>query len=200
MIDAVAPTGPLMLVGHSMGGMTIMALASQRPELFDERVYGVALIATTAGGLATGPLGLPPGVGQVFHRIAPPVAAALARRAAEVALAIAHACNCPVAALYVAQGATNGPRKRRGFRARQQEQALMKDFVEMADRYDVTVQPQDWNPAESTGRQERIDPTLRKKVAALPATDLAARGRATSACARWRSPQPAARPSMPSGP
>ena len=80
VIDAFAPTGPLMLVGHSMGGMTIMALAAQRPELFTDRIYGVALIATTAGGLANGPLGLPPGLGHVFHRIAPPVAAALARR------------------------------------------------------------------------------------------------------------------------
>jgi len=80
VIDAVAPTGPLMLVGHSMGGMTIMALAAQRPELFSDRIYGVALIATTAGGLASGQLGLPPGIGHVFHRIAPPVAAALARR------------------------------------------------------------------------------------------------------------------------
>jgi pimeloyl-ACP methyl ester carboxylesterase len=80
VIDAVAPTGPLMLVGHSMGGMTIMALAAQRPELFDERVYGVALIATTAGGLSSGQLGLPPGVGPMLHRIAPSVAAAIARR------------------------------------------------------------------------------------------------------------------------
>ncbi len=80
VIDAVAPDGPLMLVGHSMGGMTVMALAAQRPELFAERVYGVALIATTAGGLSAGMLGLPPGIGHVLHRIAPPVAAALARR------------------------------------------------------------------------------------------------------------------------
>jgi pimeloyl-ACP methyl ester carboxylesterase len=80
VIDAVAPTGPLMLVGHSMGGMTIMALAAARPELFAERVYGVALIATTAGGLSRGTLGLPLGFGQVFHRVAPAVAAALARR------------------------------------------------------------------------------------------------------------------------
>lgn len=80
VIDVLAPTGPLMLVGHSMGGMTIMALAAQRPELFDSRVYGVALIATTAGGLAKGMLGLPPGVGHILHRIAPPVAAAIARQ------------------------------------------------------------------------------------------------------------------------
>jgi pimeloyl-ACP methyl ester carboxylesterase len=80
VIDALAPEGPLMLVGHSMGGMTVMALAEQRPELFVDRVFGVALIATTAGGLARGTLGLPPGFGNVLHRLAPSVAASLARR------------------------------------------------------------------------------------------------------------------------
>lgn len=80
VITAIAPTGPLMLVGHSMGGMTVMALADQHPELFTERVYGVALIATSAGGLASGELGLPAGIGPMFHRLAPSVAAALAAR------------------------------------------------------------------------------------------------------------------------
>ncbi len=36
-----------VLVGHSMGGMTIMALASQRPELFGTKIIGTALISTT---------------------------------------------------------------------------------------------------------------------------------------------------------
>ena len=45
-------TGPLVLVGHSMGGMTIMALADQQPELFGDRVIGVALVATSPGRLA----------------------------------------------------------------------------------------------------------------------------------------------------
>ncbi len=49
--------GPVVLVGHSMGGMTIMALAEQRPELFEERVYGVAFIGTSAGEV--GKRGLP---------------------------------------------------------------------------------------------------------------------------------------------
>lgn len=80
VIDAMAPTGPLMLVGHSMGGMTIMSLADQRPELFADRVYGVALIATTAGGLSSGALGLPSVLGTAFHRLAPPLAAAIARQ------------------------------------------------------------------------------------------------------------------------
>ncbi|GGF42423.1 lipase [Marmoricola endophyticus] len=41
----------VVLVGHSMGGMSIMAFAEQYPETFDARVRGVALVATTAGGL-----------------------------------------------------------------------------------------------------------------------------------------------------
>ena len=39
---------PVVLVGHSMGGMTIMALADQRPELFGTKVIGAALISTAA--------------------------------------------------------------------------------------------------------------------------------------------------------
>jgi pimeloyl-ACP methyl ester carboxylesterase len=59
VLDAVAPRGPVVLLGHSMGGMTIMALARQRPELFGERVVGAFLLATSSGGVAeAGPLGL----------------------------------------------------------------------------------------------------------------------------------------------
>ena len=49
VLRAVVPKGPIVLVGHSMGGMTIMALAELRPELFADRVRGVALIGTSAG-------------------------------------------------------------------------------------------------------------------------------------------------------
>ena len=51
VLEEVVPEGPVVLVGHSMGGMTIMAFAEQHPELFEDRVAGVALISTTAGGL-----------------------------------------------------------------------------------------------------------------------------------------------------
>ncbi|MEZ0065438.1 pimeloyl-ACP methyl ester carboxylesterase [Streptacidiphilus sp. MAP12-20] len=81
VIDAVAPTGPLVLVGHSMGGMTIMALADQRPELFAERVAGVAFLGTTSGSWRGVTLGLP-GVGaKMFHRVGPGVIKALGRQA-----------------------------------------------------------------------------------------------------------------------
>lgn len=51
VIDEVVPDGPVVLVGHSMGGMSILALAEEFPELIGTKVIGVALIATTAGGL-----------------------------------------------------------------------------------------------------------------------------------------------------
>ncbi|HET7196712.1 MAG TPA: alpha/beta hydrolase [Nocardioides sp.] len=51
VLEAVVPDGPVVLVGHSMGGMSIIALAEQHPELFGSRVVGVGLISTTAGGL-----------------------------------------------------------------------------------------------------------------------------------------------------
>src|SRR6059058_2612368 len=51
VLDATTPSGPVVLAGHSMGGMSILALARQRPELFGDRVVGVFLLATSAGGL-----------------------------------------------------------------------------------------------------------------------------------------------------
>src|SRR3954469_12304596 len=51
VLDATTPEGPVVLAGHSMGGMSVMALARQRPELFGDRVVGVFLLATSDGGL-----------------------------------------------------------------------------------------------------------------------------------------------------
>src|SRR5215469_13222139 len=49
VLAATAPGDrPVVLVGHSMGGMTIMALADQRPELFGGKVAGVVLISTAS--------------------------------------------------------------------------------------------------------------------------------------------------------
>jgi pimeloyl-ACP methyl ester carboxylesterase len=52
VLDQLVPSGPVVLGGHSMGGMTIMCLAAGRPELFGDRVGGVALVSTSAGDLA----------------------------------------------------------------------------------------------------------------------------------------------------
>ncbi|BBF99971.1 MULTISPECIES: alpha/beta fold hydrolase [Pseudonocardia] len=51
VIEQVIPAGPVVIAGHSMGGMTAMSLAQRHPELVAERVAGVALVATASGGL-----------------------------------------------------------------------------------------------------------------------------------------------------
>jgi pimeloyl-ACP methyl ester carboxylesterase len=52
VLAAVAPgKAPVVLVGHSMGGMAIMALADQHPGLFGPKVIGVVLISTAASGV-----------------------------------------------------------------------------------------------------------------------------------------------------
>jgi pimeloyl-ACP methyl ester carboxylesterase len=58
LVDDLAPTGPLVLAGHSIGGMTMMQLAATRPDLFD-RVVGAAFVSTSSGQLDTVTLGLP---------------------------------------------------------------------------------------------------------------------------------------------
>jgi pimeloyl-ACP methyl ester carboxylesterase len=57
VIRAAAPEGRIVLIGHSLGGMTIMALAEQRPDLFAERICGVVFLNTSAGDI--GRSGLP---------------------------------------------------------------------------------------------------------------------------------------------
>jgi pimeloyl-ACP methyl ester carboxylesterase len=59
VLEEVVPSGPIVYAGHSMGGMTLMALADRAPELFGSRIVGAALISTTAGPTTSRPLGLP---------------------------------------------------------------------------------------------------------------------------------------------
>ncbi len=51
VLDEVAGPGPVILVGHSMGGIAIQRFAIDAPELFGDRVVGVALLSTSAGKL-----------------------------------------------------------------------------------------------------------------------------------------------------
>jgi pimeloyl-ACP methyl ester carboxylesterase len=52
VVATAAPTGPVVLVGHSMGGMALITLAGLRPDLFAERVTGVGLVSTSASALS----------------------------------------------------------------------------------------------------------------------------------------------------
>jgi pimeloyl-ACP methyl ester carboxylesterase len=78
VLQAVVPEGPLVLIGHSMGGMTVMSLADRHPELFRGRVLGVGLVSTSAGGLGEVDFGLPR-LGRVVQRVAPGAIRALVR-------------------------------------------------------------------------------------------------------------------------
>jgi pimeloyl-ACP methyl ester carboxylesterase len=59
VLNATVPDGHIILVGHSMGGMTIMAFAEQYPEWFGKRVTGVVLMSTSAGLIDKTTLGIP---------------------------------------------------------------------------------------------------------------------------------------------
>ena len=78
VLQEVVGDAPVIMIGHSMGGMTIMRLAQTRPELFGSQILGVALFSTSAGELLDhSPIrGIP---GRTFHRVAEPVMAGLNR-------------------------------------------------------------------------------------------------------------------------
>lgn len=58
VVDQLA-TGPVVVVGHSMGGMTIMSYVEQHPDVVGTPVVGAGLVATSSGGLADNTFGLP---------------------------------------------------------------------------------------------------------------------------------------------
>ncbi|MEU3045656.1 MULTISPECIES: alpha/beta hydrolase [unclassified Streptomyces] len=81
VVEAAAPEGPLVLVGHSMGGMTMMALAAHCPELVRERVAAAAFVGTSAGRLGEVNYGLPVAGVNAVRRVLPGVLKALGSQA-----------------------------------------------------------------------------------------------------------------------
>ena len=57
VLQVVAPRGMVVLVGHSMGGMTVLSHARQFPGQYGRRIVGAALISSAAEGVARSPLG-----------------------------------------------------------------------------------------------------------------------------------------------
>ena len=49
VLDSVVPRGRIVLAGHSMGGMVVLALATHRPQMLGPRVVGVVLVGSGAG-------------------------------------------------------------------------------------------------------------------------------------------------------
>lgn len=58
VVDVFAPCGPLVLAGHSIGGMTMTAVPVERPDLVP-RIRGLLFVASSAGDLDRVTLGLP---------------------------------------------------------------------------------------------------------------------------------------------
>jgi pimeloyl-ACP methyl ester carboxylesterase len=82
VLAARAPRGPVVLVGHSMGGMTIMGLADVHPELFGDRVIAAALVSTSSGNLADLDFGMPELLTRVRAAVLPVAAWTMRRRPA----------------------------------------------------------------------------------------------------------------------
>jgi pimeloyl-ACP methyl ester carboxylesterase len=59
--------GPIMLVGHGMGGLVSMALTARHQLLFNVRVKGLVFLSTAAGWVAEASATLPQSVGRVVQ-------------------------------------------------------------------------------------------------------------------------------------
>ncbi len=82
---------PVVLVGHSMGGMTIMALARLHPELFGTKIIGAVLISTAAGGIDP-TISIPVALRPIARHAASPVLRGVSRgRRAALVERVRHA-------------------------------------------------------------------------------------------------------------
>ncbi|KRB77808.1 hypothetical protein ASE01_06335 [Nocardioides sp. Root190] len=66
VVDTYAPEGPLVIAGHSVGGMTITALPEERSDLVP-RIAGAMFVSTTSGELGKVTLGLPAVAGPLLR-------------------------------------------------------------------------------------------------------------------------------------
>jgi pimeloyl-ACP methyl ester carboxylesterase len=71
------PTGPVVLAGHSLGGMAVLEFAHAYPDVFGSRVAGVALISTSAEGHTHTSYGLAPWLGGIVRHLETRAAALL---------------------------------------------------------------------------------------------------------------------------
>ncbi len=96
-----------------------------------------------------GPLAIVAARGVHFERplqsalniLVPVTGTEASRRAAEIGIAIAQAAGAPVTALYVSTGRSKRAARnlRNALRSRRQHEAILRDVVEMADRYNVDI-------------------------------------------------------------
>ncbi|MGK5519364.1 alpha/beta fold hydrolase [Micromonospora sp. URMC 107] len=79
VLDEVVPAGRVVLVGHSMGGMTIMEYAHRHPGHFAARTAGLVFVSTTAEGHTHTAYGLSPRIARLIRLAETTGAGVLAR-------------------------------------------------------------------------------------------------------------------------
>jgi pimeloyl-ACP methyl ester carboxylesterase len=84
VLSATCPSGPVVLIGHSMGGMTVMSYAGQHAEAVRDRVLAVGLVSTSPGGHDITQLGLGSLAGRVVGSMGPGVLTRLSRHAGPI--------------------------------------------------------------------------------------------------------------------
>jgi pimeloyl-ACP methyl ester carboxylesterase len=57
VIESLGSERPILLVGHSMGSMAILAMAETRPDLFERRIAGCVFVGSAASDLLRGAMG-----------------------------------------------------------------------------------------------------------------------------------------------
>ncbi|MEV0560385.1 alpha/beta hydrolase [Dactylosporangium sp. NPDC050588] len=82
VVTQLVPEGPVVLVGHSLGGMAIMEYAQRHAKAFAARVVGVVLISTSAEGSSRTSYGLSPRLARVMRILEIQGAGLLARSGA----------------------------------------------------------------------------------------------------------------------
>jgi nucleotide-binding universal stress UspA family protein len=151
--------GSVDVTTRSKMGSAHEAVASEARKGYDLLVIGIENTRTPEGGLTEevthiaggfeGALAVVasngPKIGQALQgqsKILVPVnGTEVSRRAVEIALVVARSNDARVTALYVTSGTQNSRRKRprRGSASHRNEEAVLKEVTELADRYDTNV-------------------------------------------------------------
>ncbi|MFU8872977.1 alpha/beta fold hydrolase [Micromonospora sp. SL4-19] len=79
VLDQIVPLGKVVLVGHSMGGMTVMEYAHRHPAHFAARTAGLVFVSTTAEGHTHTVYGLSPRIARLIRLAETTGAGVLAR-------------------------------------------------------------------------------------------------------------------------
>lgn len=169
LISELVPSGDLVLAGHSMGGMAVMALAERHPELVRERVAGVAFIATSSASMDRLTLGLKGAAGRVAARADKAFGRMLSRYGKESVPVPAVFARPAIRWLAFGKGAAKaGVRAMTGqfLRAHPSSVGGFRDSMSGHDRREALERLRDKRVAILVGERDRITPLPHARVIA----------------------------------